>query len=526
MSGDAMLIPILISAIVVLGIVFYYQWFLAPRLNPRNRAEQYESQNMIPEAIVEYNKILERDSRDFRAHYKLAELFFRQGQVSEAISHYEEILSINRFDQNISKLDILKRISDFYQESGDIQKAFQSYFDILKQNPNDLQCLYQVAFIFLGQEMFDMALKYFERLIAGDKVTFEILFGAGIAALQAQKSVDAVKYFKDALVKDPHSDIGNLAMAFALQKKRDYKAAVNYLKVVIDGTKDPNASFIARRLLGIILVQAKQAGGAVKVFEELLEFAKSNAMDDDVPAILYDLGFAAVKGEKTSVAYDYWNQLYQIDRNFKDIKRLITTLRKEMDTESQKRDPSDESVLDYVETWIKNSFSENYIWEICGLKSEQKIDMRNITVTTRVSQGKTDAGTDVDNVVVPESIEHFNNLDVENFRIIANRIVQKLGYSVDEIMTTYRENDGVDFMAHTVIDKKKTLVWVRRWRGINVGEIPLRNFAQAINDTKSKAGLFITTTPLTPSAEQSLAHLTKITLITPEQVGDLLSGLV
>ena len=74
--------------------------------------------------------------------------------------------------------------------------------------------------------------------------------------------------------------------------------------------------------------------------------------------------------------------------------------------------------------------------------------------------------------------------------------------------------------------KVKIFVWIRRWKGTSVGEIPLRNFAQAINDAKAKQGFFITSSPLTPPAESILKNLEKVNVIYPEEMLRLLKGLV
>jgi restriction endonuclease Mrr len=124
-----------------------------------------------------------------------------------------------------------------------------------------------------------------------------------------------------------------------------------------------------------------------------------------------------------------------------------------------------------------------------------------------------------------ESLERFLSMDLENFRIAANRVALKLGYSVDEILNTYKESDGVDFMSHSVAGGSKCLIWVRRWKGTMVGEIPLRNFAQAINDIKATEGLFITTTGLSGPAETALKRLSKVTVVTPEQLRGLLTDI-
>lgn len=124
------------------------------------------------------------------------------------------------------------------------------------------------------------------------------------------------------------------------------------------------------------------------------------------------------------------------------------------------------------------------------------------------------------------TIDELIKLDTENFRSISYRVCEKLGLIIDEIMTTYRESDGVDFMATQKEGKTKTLVWVRRWKGANIGEIPLRNFAQAINDFKAKQGYFITTAPLSPAGESALKSLDKVTVVFPEELSVLLKGLV
>jgi hypothetical protein len=166
--------------------------------------------------------------------------------------------------------------------------------------------------------------------------------------------------------------------------------------------------------------------------------------------------------------------------------------------------------------------------DICGLKSPQQIDLKSIVVTYRISDSKGGRGEGAGAAMSSDDTERINRFlesDVETFRIMANRICLKLGFNVDEILNTYREADGVDFMATANDDRKKTLIWVRRWKGAPIGEIPLRNFSQAINDAKADKGLFVSTAPLSPAAENSLARLSKVTVIYPEHVGALLDGI-
>src|SRR4030042_2501433 len=463
-----MLVPSLIALVVVLGLVLAYVYILAPRLNRLSRANIYLSQNLVDEAILEYKKILDNNPNDFVVHWKLANILFSRNQIDEGMLQLEEILRIDKYNYEVEKAKVERKLAEVDLAREEILKAFQNYFDILKGFPGDREALYHVAFILLGQEYFELAQRYFERLVKLGEKDFEILFGAGIASYQNQKASEPGEYFKEALVLDAHSDVANLAMAFAQQRKGDYKSALNHARKIIDGSSDENAVFIARRLYGILCVQAKQPAEGVKMLEGLLAYARKNDMSDEVVVILYDLGFAALPAEMKDLAYEYWNQLYQLDRGYRNIQYLTTQLRKEMDTTVKPGDKeTEEPVTDPAEEWLQEAFSANFLWNNCGLKSEKEVDLDPVLAAARAESARDDGyspGKSESSTLAAEKIEAFFNLDVENFRIIANRAVGKLGYRVDEILPTYREGDGVDFMAITVPGKEKTLVWGRRWK--------------------------------------------------------------
>jgi restriction endonuclease Mrr len=171
--------------------------------------------------------------------------------------------------------------------------------------------------------------------------------------------------------------------------------------------------------------------------------------------------------------------------------------------------------------------SRNFVWNICGLKSENRVDIGTIITTGRTPIVREKKEYDESETGAKDiNFDSLYKLDSENFRSVAYRVCEKLGLIIDEILNTYRESDGVDFLAFQKDNKTKTLVWVRRWKGTSVGEIPLRNFAQAIIDAKAKQGYFITTSPLTPSAESILKNLEKVNVIYPEEMLKLLKGLV
>lgn len=521
-----MLVIILTTTVILLGAVVYYMYFVAPKLNPVNRAETLLQQNRIEEAIVEFQKVLDAAPYDIYTHKKLAELYQSQSKDELAAKHLERLVEINRFNNDIVRGDIYRTLARMYLKKGQIDKSFEKYYELIKEFPSDSESLYHVGFIALGQEQFETAYKYLEILSRQEKNNYEILFGSGIAALQSQRTAEAINLFKSALSVEPDSDITSIALSFAFYKKRDYKNAMNSIKKVADNSTDENAMFIAKRLLAFIYIEAGKNTLAVKQFDEIRDFCTDHNWEEELRFALYDLGFASLLEDKMEQTYEQWNRLYQIDRNFRNIQDLITRLRKEMDSKGSKFEEQ-KPVVTEAAVWKDKAFPENFVWNICGLKSENRIDIGVIISTGRspVIREKKEY-EESDSTSKEINFDSLYKLDSENFRSIAYRLCEKLGLVIDEILNTYRESDGVDFLAFQKDSKIKTLVWVRRWKGTSIGEIPLRNFAQAINDAKAKQGFFVTTSPLTPSAESILKNLEKVNVIYPEEMLKLLKGLV
>mgnify|MGYP001140500170 CR=1 FL=1 len=518
----------LIAATIIIGGVSLYLVYIKPRLDPSYRAEAFEKQSMMHEAIIEYKKVLDQRPNDFIAHFRLGNIYLKLNEIDQAILHLERVIQINKYNYEIDRLDIEKKLATSYYQRDDVEKAFQTYLDILNVYPGDPDALYHAAFISLGQEEFDFAQKHFEKLVKINRNDFEVFFGAGICCYQNQKVTDAITYFKTAVSMNPYSDAANLALAFTNQRKRDYKQAIPYITALRERATDPAVKYVAMRLHGFLLLQAKKNEDALRVFQEVVDFCRDNDMPNEHMQALFDIGYASLKMEHSTQALEYWNELYRIDKTYNDINRLVTQLRREIDIDLKSlRDDFEISIMDNIEDWIQNPFPPNFLWDICGLKSERKLDLKNIMVTARIARPKEGDGFILeDGGDNSELVAKFCRLDTESFRIIANRMIGKMGYKVDQILQTYREADGVDFMAYAADSKEKTLVWVRRWTKTMVGEIPLRNFAQAINDLKAKKGLLVTTSDLTEPAKINLEKLSKVQVIFPEEVGMYLKGLL
>lgn len=90
------------------------------------RAEKLVKQGKIDAAIVEYQRALEEQPRDFSTANLLGELYLRVGQVDRAVAHYS-------------------RIADQFRREGFLPRAAALYKKILKIKPDDEPALVQAA---------------------------------------------------------------------------------------------------------------------------------------------------------------------------------------------------------------------------------------------------------------------------------------------------------------------------------------------------------------------------------------------
>jgi len=515
---------LIILIAILLGLTVYLS-YIKPRQNPLKRAIELIKQNKLVEAVDEYKKSLLSKADPFDIHYRIAGLYEKLKNYDQVIYHLNEILRIDKYDTDVQKLSVFKMLAQAYYFLNDIEHAFQTYFEILKINPDDAEAHYHISFIALGQSEFDIAQKYFEKLVKLQD-NFESFFGAGICSYQNKKNADAVNYFKEALTLKPNSDIAAMAISFALQRAGKYTEAILYASKLAGRIIEDEVRYIAKRLLAFLNLEAGKNQEGFQQMTELLSFAREKNMQDEIKLTLYDLGFACVKNSQMNQGFNCWEELYHMDNSYEDIRELLNLIKKDINRGSAS-DGFENTIFDYVDDWERSAFSPNFLWNICGLKSNDIIDIKNIIVPAKIYKGRGNkqaaaAGSEESG----DRIADFCNLDNENFRMTSTRLIVKLGNKVSEILHTYRDADGVDILSQSADNNDKVLVWVRRWKDSKVGEITLRNFAQAVNDIRAQKGIFITSAELTNAAEHSLVKLTKISVIYPGELNDLLKGLI
>ncbi|HEY1405620.1 MAG TPA: hypothetical protein VF857_03335, partial [Spirochaetota bacterium] len=106
-----MIFIILTISILFLASLAYYIFYVGPKLDPSNRAQDFIKGKRYREAIIEYKKILDNKPFDFVTHYRIADLFLKLNEIDQAALHLQRVIEINKYNYEVDKLDVQKKLA-------------------------------------------------------------------------------------------------------------------------------------------------------------------------------------------------------------------------------------------------------------------------------------------------------------------------------------------------------------------------------------------------------------------------------
>ena len=143
-----------------------------------------------------------------------------------------------------------------YRVRGPLQKAGESFEQVLRLRPNDFAALVWLGEVLLAEGRPADAAPLFAKALLQQSQSAAALFGAGRAALAARDFAAAAKYLEQALAREPRATAAHYPLAMAYRGLGDAARAEAHLK--LQGKDDPRP---ADPLMGEIdtLIQTPEA---------------------------------------------------------------------------------------------------------------------------------------------------------------------------------------------------------------------------------------------------------------------------
>ena len=192
-------------------------------------AELYEKQEKYTEAIDEYIRAIEINTKDYNSYYKIA-YFLKE---------------LNKNEESINMLnDLLKKKPDYLEASmllGDIlyleerfKEATFVYSDALKYNPGNYDIYYNLGMVYTRLNDFQKAKEYYTTAAEINSLLYNAKFSLAQIAMIYGDIEEAKKYFMECINSEHMESAAYYYLAQISMLKGEKEKAINYINVAIE----------------------------------------------------------------------------------------------------------------------------------------------------------------------------------------------------------------------------------------------------------------------------------------------------
>ncbi|MBI3778389.1 MAG: tetratricopeptide repeat protein [Gammaproteobacteria bacterium] len=184
--------------------------------------------------------------RSAAAHFAMAHLMVRGGDLDKALAAADEVLNL-RPDWEEAAL-LKARILLSQKDSPKAKSFFEAFLD---GNPRATTVRLNYARFLIDQKEWQKALTEFKRVAADVPDDADTIYAVGLLSLQNNQLEDAGKYLKRALELRPDNDQARLYLGQVAEQGKRYAEAVRWYREVDDG----EYYFEAQLRIGVVLAR-------------------------------------------------------------------------------------------------------------------------------------------------------------------------------------------------------------------------------------------------------------------------------
>lgn len=225
-----------------------------------NKGHAHANLNQLNEAIKNYNKCLELDSKNEMAWVSLAKLYTATGNFQQSINYWKKVIQLNE------RVDYLIHLAKNLISIGELNPAQSVLFRAAEYNESSDVISYYLALVAFQQKNFGLAINEVKRSLAEkpDNNSYRQLlavihFGAG-------NFQEAVGEWNKIIKLEPGNLKARTDLAVALLGNRYFKEAEMQLEYVLKHNPNEQKALYYKA----ILLNETNKTGAREILEELV----------------------------------------------------------------------------------------------------------------------------------------------------------------------------------------------------------------------------------------------------------------
>ena len=170
------------------------------------------------EAIVSFEKVVEKFPDNIEGHYNLGLSYLRKGDVDQAIASFEKAAELNP-----EALPVFLALGEAYFSKDENEKAMESYQRAIKIDPENPGAHYNLGMVYYKLNKTEEALLSFNRCIELAPENAKAHYQAGLATIKQGDYKRAIEYLDTFLKLEPDAPEAGQVKAIVEELKKTIK---------------------------------------------------------------------------------------------------------------------------------------------------------------------------------------------------------------------------------------------------------------------------------------------------------------
>lgn len=467
---------------------------------------------------------VEREPDNPYPHSVMVHIYEMEGNEEGELIHLQELKKINRSLPDYPLGKVYNRIAAIHYRRDEFLEAYAAYQEALEITPRSEEALTHLGFMAIGQGEFNTAEKYLSKLIQVSPNHAEYRLARGVALSMLKRS-EAIEELEKAHALNSSSQVIRFILAFQLYREKKYKKAYEVLSSLLPELEDVSIRYFGEKLATTL---AYHNGMYVEAYKHSRE-CMIRAQNENWSKEEYDSRLAfAYMSILTGNLEDANENLLELELQNPQDQNVMKVSDFRMDLEEGVAEVGHVSPRGFdfhlhLEDWARGRFPEDTIYRISGLMMAEQFELPNESSDAPVKRKVSSGERQID----PEPfIDAFNELKEDEFQKACASIIEALGCKLRRTLP-YKEKDGMDMIAVSQEDKKKTVLFrIRKWKNQPISDIFLRDMQNYMNELKVNEGFVVAGASLTAGAESALENLKKIQVVNEVELGELLQKIM
>ncbi len=304
---------ILLAAVVLLLFVFAVKNMAAPK--KIEGVAKLLKQGKIPAAIKLSKSLVQKDPKDYLAHYYLGKSYLADGKNELAFMELKHVDEKGIFDNRLPENQFRKSIAVLYKKFNQPEEALKQYLLLTKLEPSVADNYFQAAQIYDANNRHNEAMGFYDKTLKLDKKNVKAHAAMGLLLYRAKQINEAKREIDTAIKLSPDTYSTYYYLGKILKDNKDLPGAI---KAFEKGQRDSEYRQKSLIEMGSCYMMGNSIDNAMNCYERAIAASKDGTTNETLYA-RYFLAACFEKTHKIDKAIEQWEAISARQKNFRDV---------------------------------------------------------------------------------------------------------------------------------------------------------------------------------------------------------------